>query len=113
MSEATRQKGKCPPWCVIDHNERDLPMDRAHRDDGTDVPAIMRRKKMIDGKLTYVVVPGELTFGRWKHLSHSEEWVLIGDNEGVEIEMSVDSFMRLMRALEVFEQDFEGHHVAA
>lgn len=113
MSEATRQKGKCPPWCVIDHDERDLPMDRAHRDAGTDVPAILRRKKIIDGKLTYVVVPGELTFGRWGHLAQSEEWVLIGDNEGAEIEMSVGSFLRLMQALEVLEQDFEGYHAAA
>ena len=105
MSQPSWQEGKCPSWCDIEHAEDDLPLDRSHRDTGTDVPAVLRIKTLSQGTLSYEVKPGTLTFGRWQHISGHEEWVLIGDNEGNEIEMSLNSFRRLLRALDEFASE--------
>ena len=105
MSQPSWQRGKCPHWCAVDHTDHDLPLDQAHRDAGTDIAATLRRKYLIDHRLTYEVSPGVVTFGRWRHDADQEDWVLIGDNEGQEIEMSLNSFRRLMRALEDFDAD--------
>lgn len=107
MPQPTWQRGKCPRWCVIDHTEHDLPLDQAHRDAGTDIPATLRRKYFAGSTLTHEIAPGTITFGRWRHDADNEDWVLIGDNEGEEIEMSLNSFRRLVRALASFDDGDE------
>lgn len=81
------------------HADEDHPHDRTHRDDGVSVPAILRERAFEDGILTERAVEGHIVLGRWQRDGEDQVWRFIGTDEGVELELSEESFHRLVIAM--------------
>ena len=95
MFRTSWQSSPCPEWCVIDHDEADHPDDRAHRDAGIAIPAVFRHRDFHEGRLVERIHEGSLTLGRWQRDGEDRVWYFIGDDAGLEIEISAESFARV------------------
>ena len=99
MSVPTWQVDPCPDWCTIEHQEHDHPDDRAHRDDGVAV-AITIRVRTFEREIVEHVEPVEVILGRWKRDGEAHTWRFIGADTGLEIELTEESFQRVLDAMQ-------------
>lgn len=100
MAHPSWQQQPCPSWCTTIHREEDYLDDRAHRDQGVDVPVVIRKRRVTDKAISDWTEATYLTIGRWQRDGESEEWIYRGDNQGQEIELSRDSFRRIAETLQ-------------
>jgi len=107
MSRPSWQVTECPAWCVVEHQEDDHPDDRTHRDAGVDIPVVTRRRHYERDELVADVECGYFTLGRWQRDGEHEVWISLGDNDSHDFEVGRDSFLRLIRAMEVLGLDIE------
>lgn len=91
--EATEPGDACPSWCVADHD--DAPASAAHVGRGRPVPVLQRQPRWdagFDAALGEVVV----VRGQDEHGS----WVYVGDGATQWLEMSVESWRRVIDVVE-------------
>ncbi|RGE19814.1 hypothetical protein [Leucobacter sp. wl10] len=94
------QSGACPDWCTVEHAEQDHPDDRSHRDDGIAVPVAFRIRRFVGAELVEEVAQGHLVLGRWQRDGDPRTWYLLGDDNGTELELSEESFRRLVDSMQ-------------
>lgn len=99
MSRPSWQHQPCPSWCTTTHHEEDLVDDRTHRDQGVDIPVIVRKRRINGKAMSDWTEATYLTVGRWQRDGESEVWLYCGDNQGQEIELSRESFLRITETL--------------
>lgn len=91
-----QQQQPCPPWCTAVHVEDDHPDDHSHRDDGIFVPVMFRKRHFESQALVERVVAGHIALGRLQRDGESHVWRFIGTDDGLEIEISEESFAYLV-----------------
>lgn len=94
------QRQPCPEWCTATHEDSDHPDDRSHRDDGIAVPIILRRRSFAQLALVEHVEPGHMILGRWQRDGQPQSWRFLGIDDGLEIEISEESFGCLLAAMQ-------------
>lgn len=99
MYSAKWQQQPCPEWCTVAHTDEDHPHDRTHRDDGVAVPAILRKRFFDEGVLVEHNLESQIVLGRWQRDGEEQAWRFLGTDDGVEIELSEESFQRLAVAI--------------
>jgi hypothetical protein len=71
----TWQREPCPPWCVRDHDEDDIPLDRYHQASPSVVPVLASSdpETMATGSLVSI----DLTIRIGRHAGDVLDWIAI------------------------------------
>lgn len=90
------QHEPCPPWCVVEHREEDLPDDRVHDSKGACLTV-----STPDPSTPSQTRPLELTLVRYRHLDEHEDWLhlTIGEGEHPGLTLSPEGARALSRTL--------------
>lgn len=73
--EPSWQREPCPPWCVREHDEDDIPLDRYHQSAPSLLPILMSGYPEEPRSSTFV--PAELTVRVGRYSTEVVEWVAI------------------------------------
>lgn len=91
--------GTCPSWCIIQHDNQDLPDDLMHEGAHREVPTVsLLRHRDQDGTPRRRAAATELSVVRYRYDSDNEEWVYVGDGRSG-LDLSPESAQRLARAI--------------
>ncbi|WP_017933027.1 DUF6907 domain-containing protein [Nocardioides sp. Iso805N] len=71
----TWQREPCPRWCIRDHDEDDIALDRYHQGSATTVPVLMSTDSEEPRSATYVPVDLAIRVGRYA--GELIDWVAI------------------------------------
>ena len=86
-------RSPCPyDWCTTTHGDTAHPDDEDHRNDGTQLTAILRAD---DG----TVHEAEIEFGMLRRRADSETWFIVDQGSSRRLEIALDSARRLLRAI--------------
>jgi hypothetical protein len=94
----TWQVDPCPEWCAGAHAENDHPDDRVHRSAGIAVSAVLRSKRLGPARVEFDEVADEVEVGLARADGHRATWLYVGAGPGREIELSLDTASRVLRA---------------
>ncbi len=74
-SRPSWQREPCPAWCVVEHDESDLPDDRVHDSAGRSTPAVL------GGPLEDEQAATELLILMSRRSGDAVDWVFVGEPE--------------------------------
>ncbi len=98
-SRPSWQVGECPPWCASEHQERDHPDDRVHRSHSVAVPVTVRQTSFVGASIRREAGPSELEIALSRIDGDAETWVYVGDGPARNLELTVESGERVLRAI--------------
>lgn len=91
---------QCPPWCVADHTEHLMPQDFLHEGALVTVPAVALHWDHVPdrpGRREPLAVTLDIV--RYRYPGDANEWVYIGSEGGLGLDISMESVGRLAEAL--------------
>jgi hypothetical protein len=94
----TWQVDPCPEWCAGAHAENDHLDDRVHRSEGIAVSAVIRSKRLGAMRVEFEVEADDVEVGLSRTDGQHETWLYVGAGPGREIELSLDTASRVLRA---------------
>ncbi|MFT4165682.1 MAG: hypothetical protein QM650_10625 [Microlunatus sp.] len=97
----------CPPWCVADHDEHLMSEDFLHEGALVTVPAVVRQRNRQDGRSGQrQSLAVTLDIVRYRYLGDVEEWVYIGSEGELGLDISVESARRLTEVLRRLDEEW-------
>ena len=99
QSRPSWQVDPCPPWCAVDHGERDHPDDRVHRSATETVAVVARRTGFEGARIRRTAEATELDVALSRVDGDGQTWLYVGSGPAMAIEVSAESGRRLARAI--------------
>ena len=101
------QPEPCPPWCVREHEESDLPLDRYHQAEPALLPVLVSTDPAEPRDAT--LTAADLTLRLGAYAAEPVSWIAIEPvADGARLVLSTDSARELARRITELLGDVEG-----